>query len=167
MKVIFLDFDGVINNLDKNNLVNLEYVKILKQIIEQTGAKVVVSSDRRKEFMEKSNVDYEKTFFYNYFEKNLNSMGIEIYDYTPFLNVDKSMKRELEITTYLKEHPEIEEFVILDDLRVLASLEEHQVFIEYSNGLQEEHINPAIAILNGQLGFIHLIMTKVNLLQND
>ncbi len=29
----------------------------------------------------------------------------------------------------------------------------HQVFIEYSNGLLMEHITPAIAILNGNLGF--------------
>lgn len=149
----FLDFDGVINDLDKNCLVNEKYVSVLKRIIDETNAYVVVSSARKNEFMADSKIKHTESFCYNVFELSLKNLGIEIYDYTPFVDVDRMVRREAEIEAYLVNHPEISQFVILDDECVLMKFENHQVFIEYANGLQEEHIVPAIAILNGGLGF--------------
>ena len=67
---------------------------------------------------------------------------------TPYVNEDRS----LEIKRYLQEHS-IKQFVIIDDELVGSSLQEHQVFLDLYMGLQEEHIEPALRILNGQLGF--------------
>ena len=153
MKVIFLDFDGVVNDLDRNCLVNEVYVEALRKIICATNALVVVSSARKNEFMADETVEYRKSFYYHNFLLPLKRMSIEVYDYTPFVDVARKVRRETEIEAYLLAHPEIEQFVILDDEGVLTKFESHQVFIEYSNGLREEHILPAIAILNGNLGF--------------
>lgn len=84
MKVIFLDFDGVINDIwDTSNLVVIEYVLRLKNIVEITGAKIVVSSSRKNEFIGE-NVTHEKTYCYQNYELHLQSLGVEIFDYTPF-----------------------------------------------------------------------------------
>ena len=50
-------------------------------------------------------------------------------------------------------HPEIQEFVIIEDDYVMQRLYDHQVFIEYSNGFVSEYIDPTLRILNGKLGF--------------
>lgn len=156
MKVIFLDFDGVINDVrDTSNLVVTEYVFRLKKIVEITGAKIVVSSSRKNEFIGE-NVTHEESYCYQNYELPLQSLGVEIFDYTPLVDAPLLERKEFEIEAYLQEHPEIEEYVILDDDMVMKKFLEHQVFIEYSNGLLEEHINPAIAILNGKLGFYPL-----------
>lgn len=153
MKVIFLDFDGVINNMDSKQLVNETYVENLKKIMHATGAKVVVSLERKNEFMKNPNIDYTTTFYYTNFEIPLKNLGIEIFDYTPFVDVEKRMKKEAEIQAYLSMHPEIEEFAILDDAYVISKYQEHQVFVEYFYGLEIEHVEAAISILNGQLEF--------------
>ena len=72
----------------------------------------------------------------------------EIYELTPYVDAN----RTLEIKKYLKEH-EIEQYVILDDELIGEELQEHQVFLDLYQGLQEEHIIPTINILNGNLGF--------------
>lgn len=154
MKVIFLDFDGVVNDIrNTTNLVVEEYVLNLKKIVELTGAKIVVSSSRKNEFIGEKDIIHEETYCYQNYEFPLLLLGLEIYDYTPYVEGPATNRKELEIEVYLKEHLEIEEYVILDDDMVMKKFLAHQVFIEYSNGLLKEHITPAIAILNGKLGF--------------
>lgn len=140
MRVIFLDFDGVINDChDRSVIVKAEFVAELKKVIVQTGAKIVVTSAHRDDVR---------------FVTTLKHSGIQIYDYLPQLVVDKEEdKRELEIIYYLGQHSEIENFVIIEDDFVMKQLYDHQVFIEYSNGFTSEYVEPAIRILNGHLGF--------------
>ena len=80
--------------------------------------------------------------------KFLNELGIQIHDLTPFVDAN----RTLEIKIYIEEH-QIEQYVILDDELIEEELQEHQVFLDLYRGLQEEHIIPALNILNGNLGF--------------
>jgi hypothetical protein len=47
MKVIFLDFDGVINDYMTFNEINKCNVEVLKTIIDNTDAKVVVTSSHK------------------------------------------------------------------------------------------------------------------------
>ena len=42
MKVIFLDFNGVLDNSENYNIVDEENLAILKEVIDATGAKVVI-----------------------------------------------------------------------------------------------------------------------------
>lgn len=148
MKVIFLDFDGVINNWHCFDEVDYNNTKVLLTIIKSTNAKIVVTSSTKYSFQRKENLNYENTIFYKYIQL-LKEYGIETFEITPYLNEN----REQEILAYLKEHPEIDEFLILDDDYVIGSLKEHQIFLELYKGLTEEHIKPAINILNGILGF--------------
>lgn len=110
MKVIFLDIDGVLNsdeyfdkirNLDIQGIeqeVDIEKIKLLKKAINETGAKVVLSSSWRNT----RNGQQLKELLSNY----------EIcVDSTPFIQ----NKRGLEIKQWLSEHQCIEDFVILDD----------------------------------------------------
>ena len=149
MKVIFLDFDGVINNWENFEGVDFNNVKYLVEIIKSTDAKVVVSSSKKHTFQIDSNVNIMDTCYYRDYVSKLNDYGIEIFDVTPYVN----KSRELEIIKYLEMHPEIEEFLILDDDVVIKSLLEHQVFLDLYNGIALEHVEPSINILNGKLGF--------------
>lgn len=147
MKVIFLDFDGVINNWDHFELVDYKNVKYLLEIIKETDAKVVVSSSKKYLFQINDKIDYRNTYYYEYI-KLLEEYGVNIYDVTPYVEE----KRELEILSYLNNNSNIEEYLILDDDDVYESLMEHTVFLDWYNGILEEHVNPSIEILNGNLG---------------
>ena len=147
MKVIFLDFDGVINNWNNDFIVDYDNVKYLLEIIRDTDAKIVATSSNKYSF-QVNGIKYENSNYYKYVVL-LKDFGIEIFDVIPYINKN----REDEILAYLKEHPEIKEFLILDDDYVCESMKEHQVFLDLYNGICYEHIIPSINILNGKLGF--------------
>ena len=148
MKCIFLDFDGVINNWNHFTGVSEDNARVLKHIINITAAKVIVTSSNKYELQRNDTKEYYASNFYKEYVKPLNDFGVEIYDITRNINGN----RTLEIQKYIAEH-NISEYVILDDELVDPILEEHQVFLDLYKGLQEEHIVPAIEILNGNLGF--------------
>lgn len=148
MKVIFLDFDGVINNWEHFEGVDYNNVKYLLEIIKLTGAKVVSTSSKKYSFQREDGINYDESSFCEYVNI-LRSYSIEIIGITPYIKEC----REFEISEYLRLHPEIEQFLILDDDSVLESLKEHQVFLDLYKGICEEHVNPSVNILNGKLGF--------------
>lgn len=142
MNVIFLDIDGVLNpypNQRKNmeartgdtSVLKLDSkcMKVLKQIIEKTGAKIILSSTWRCEewyggFASKENV-----------QRQLQEYGMELWDSTPVLPV---YDRGKEILCYLQEHPEVENYLILDDDRSVGwyeDLKEHFVRLDPEVGL--------------------------------
>jgi len=147
MKVIFLDFDGVINNWNNDYIVDFENVKYLLEIVRSTDASIVATSSNKYSF-QVNGINLEDSVFYKYI-KLLKNYGIEISDITPFV----CKNRELEIITYLKEHPDITDFLILDDDYIMEELREHQVFLDWYNGICDCHVIPSIDILNGKLGF--------------
>lgn len=110
MKVIFLDVDGVLNSDEyidrakKSDLqgierdIDVEKIKLLKKAINETGAKVVLSSSWRYT----KNVKYLKELLARY--------GIFV-DSTPFIQNE----RGLEIRQWLSENRGVEDFIILDD----------------------------------------------------
>lgn len=110
MKVIFLDVDGVLNSDEHFNRVrnsnvkgierdiDVQKIQLLKKAIDETGAKVVLSSSWRHSIMG----EYLKELLASY----------NIYtDSTPFIKNE----RGLEIKQWLTEHLNVENFVILDD----------------------------------------------------
>lgn len=148
MKIIFLDFDGVINNWNHFDGVDYNNVKFLSEIIKLTGAKIVATTSNKNVFQKNPEKNYKDTLFFQYVQK-LKDYGVEIYDITPYIGGN----RELEIKEYLKNHQEIENFLILDDDVIIKDLENHQVFLDLYNGICEEHVIPSVNILNGALGF--------------
>ena len=117
MKVIFLDVDGVLNSvgwMEENKKYGLSRpvdpskVRLLKQIIDSTGAKVVLSSTWRN--VDGSNGEPEHEV-YGCLVRELGKCGIRIYSRTPLINND----RPKEIKAWLDSHPSVGEFVSLDD----------------------------------------------------
>ena len=110
MKVIFLDVDGVLNSdeyFEKTKGLNLqeiyqdidvEKIKLLKKAVDETGAKVVLTSSWRYT----KNAIKLKELLKEY----------EIFvDTTPFIE----NKRGLEIKKWLLDNQNVDDFVILDD----------------------------------------------------
>lgn len=126
MNIIFLDIDGVLNSLDyfierhpkvlelydntefkgyiqlriKRMLLDLDLkkIKILKEIIDATGAYVVVTSS------------WKKLDIFPYVKEQLISMGIPIIGVT----IDNSVNRGEGIKKYLADN-NVKKYIILDD----------------------------------------------------
>ena len=130
MKVIFLDKDGVLNSdeyFDKikglhnkriESDVDVEKVKLLKEVVDATGAKVVLTASAR----------YTKNG-----QKLIQLLRENqiLPDLTPFINNE----RGIEIKQWLSDHPDTEDFVILDD-EIFDSYDEdlRKKLIKISNG---------------------------------
>ena len=108
---VFLDIDGVLNTRTTVKRTPDGYigiddarVKILASAIEKCGGGDIVLSSDWKE-LDRDHDDYR------YLVSKLGQYGLEISDYS----TDRDWKRGQGIKEYLELHPEIEEFVILDD----------------------------------------------------
>lgn len=143
-----MDFDGVINNFEHFDGVDFQNVQWLLEIIEKTDAKIVASTSNKYSFQRDKNVRFENTIYFKYLTL-LEEMGVSIFDVTPYVYGDK----KLEIIEYLNRHPEISQFLILDDEFIDEELMGHQVLLDLYNGICLEHVNPSVNILNGILGF--------------
>lgn len=125
MKVIFLDKDGVLNSddfFDKTDKqenegteidVDIEKVKLLKEALDATGASVVVTASAR-------------------YTRSGQALMQLLRDYQIFADLTPLIgnERGLEIRKWLSEHPDTEDFVILDD----------EVFDSYDEGLMSKLI---------------------------
>ena len=126
MKAIFLDFDGVLNSEidffelrkfghpinEGNKVLNRGLLALLQEIIEQTDAKIVLSTTWR--------IQYTVDEIYEMFTARDFSLPRDVfYGVTPNhmrgFSDNPIYHRGAEIHEYLKEHPEIKKFVILDD----------------------------------------------------
>ena len=156
MKVIFLDIDGVLNHekhykwlIETDEPTPLQQVypysefnpescKILNRIIDETDAKIVLSSSWRLDGINRMNSLFKH-------------FGLpRIYDITPSLcGRFGSLCRGKEIDKWLSEHHEVTKYVILDDD---TDMEEYQLpfFIKtdpYKDGLNNDIANKVINIL--------------------
>ncbi len=119
MKVIFLDFDGVLNLIPQGHdyyggIFHPEFVDNLGRIIEETGAKLVISSSWRTMGLERLKMMWEHRLYPG-----------DIIGVTPDLRWrTKKDAMELneveyvrgdEIESWLNLHPEVTNYVILDD----------------------------------------------------
>jgi len=155
MKVIFLDFDGVINDYMTINETNEYNIESLKRILNETNAKIVVTSSHKYLYQIDNNM--QGFLNNNYHVRALKENGIDVFDWTPHIKKQgiKDDQREQEILEYLKNHPEITQYLILDDDYIIESLKEHEIFLDLQSGLREKYVVPAIKILNGELNFYH------------
>jgi hypothetical protein len=145
MKVIFLDFDGVITIPPKWHL-NPDKIKWIKKIVDETGAKIVVSSSWRCNTVEATKeiiLDRPKRCPQN---DMLQWLVDNLYDVT---YTYKSPRGE-EIKDWLEEHNDIENYVIIDDDGdMLDEQLYHFVQTNYEHGIGESEAIYAIKILNG------------------
>ena len=174
MKVIFLDIDGVLNSFQTFREIYYEYkktgirrvaideekVKLLKEIVDKTNAKLVLSSSWRiwvKKVNNKIVTDNKN------FQKMLEILAkydLYIYDMTP---KNKDRIRELEIKEWLNNtSDDIENFIVIDDdIGDLHSFADKELvktcfittdgkgnYLANKSGLTVEHVNEAITKLN-------------------
>ncbi|MDE2233374.1 MAG: hypothetical protein KGJ90_04670 [Patescibacteria group bacterium] len=106
MQVIFLDIDGVLNSsltlkTLRNNKTGMDkgLVAIFNDIVERTGAKVVLSSTWR---------------IFPYWRSAMKIGGVraQFLDKTAYI---PGQTRGYEVKRWLKKHPEVEKYAILDD----------------------------------------------------
>lgn len=123
MKVIFLDYDGVVNTPiwdengkcrfcfpDDGKVNNYQAVMWVNELCKKTGAKIVVSSTWR---YTSHDISYQDCLYNGGLNKD-----IEIIGCTEWFGNET---RTAEIKSYLEKHPEIDKYVILDDDNVLDS----------------------------------------------
>lgn len=155
MKILFLDIDGVLNSReydrrrDMNMQTNIDQSRLplVKEIIDKTGAKIVLISTWRNHWNRDESICDEDG---NYINRLFSKYGIAIYDKTPDLGL--LSKRKDEVKAWLSEHAdEVERFVILDDYRFgWDDLSDFYIHTNpnYGLGLEEEHVEKAIVLLN-------------------
>lgn len=118
MKIIFLDVDGVLNDNSGYHLDDFR-LKLLKRIIKQTDAKIVVSSTWRLSKL-------------SLLQKKLNKYDLKIYSQTDVLD-----KRENEIHSWLNKNSDlnISQWVSIDDMDMILD-DVH--FVQTYNGITEK-----------------------------
>jgi len=133
MKIIFLDIDGVLNNYSTPGEClcwESSLVKILKRVIRETGAEIVLSSTWRK--------------IERHCDIITDDMQINYIGRTPSLY----KKRGIEIQAWLDDNPGVEKFIILDDDSDMVHLIPHLLQTDGEFGLTNEIADEAIEILN-------------------
>ena len=160
-KVIFLDIDGVLNRHDERygtkekspmgfTGLGQKHVLELKRIVEETGAEIVMSSGWKMCYktddcdMATANPDGI------YVIKRLAENGIKLVARTTEtpLEGEYSTGRGYGIRKYLRQHPEVTNYVILDDYEwedFTDELLDHFVYLKYP--LTKRSANKAIKIL--------------------
>jgi hypothetical protein len=144
MKVIFLDIDGVLNSEEflKNNqgeAIDRMNVSILKDIINKTGALIVMSSAWRLWFDDNM---MPKEGYSQCLHDILREFDIKIFGKTPDYSTEEirtsrtfSHVKAKEIIAWLNENQGVEKYVVIDDL-----------------DLKNEEINAHLVRTNGQVG---------------
>ena len=172
MKVIFLDVDGVIRHdlykgTKEDHGIDPEKLKLLKEIIDKTEAKIVLSSTWRRGIDQTGKIHNKESYYI--LEKVLKNHDIEIFSEIPRpVNIGDNPKNSISlgelakietndndraryIAMWLRLYPEVESFVILDDFGGWGkyNLEEYVVKTsQYNGGLQKEHVEEAVNMLN-------------------
>lgn len=161
MKAIFLDIDGVLNcgysesRCGKYVGIDDDKVELLKQIVDKTGAIIVLSSSWR---LGHTRYGQSLEHHHEYMNEKLGKYGLKIYDVTPELSRHGDLRGK-EINTWLQEHTDlnIESWVVLDDEFFWDfdlpqyDILDHWVRTDYydpEGGLSQEHVDKAIEILN-------------------
>ena len=144
MKVIFLDFNGVLDTYEKMNEIDSENLKRLKKIVDLTGAKIVISSSIKNSYWYLGCMSTMLKMLVDTLTEN----GMEVIGFTPLCK-----SREEEIISYLESNDDISNYVILDDDYDMPLLQDHLVKLPSQSigitqtGLQDEHVEEAINIL--------------------
>lgn len=146
MKVLFLDVDGVLNRIGTDNrttervegsgVIGVEHEKceLVRHILKETGAKLVISSTWRK----------HKNLM-RHLSRALGKKAMKHFEgCTPCLDsrlesgLWRAATRGQEILSFVSRRPEIEHFVILDDESGMDDLLPHLIQTDYSVGLTPE-----------------------------
>ena len=165
-KVIFLDIDGVLNSnfwnedhqkeISDGKYIDTEKVKLLAKLVNRSDASIILHSGWR--FWFDSDLKPMRPEA-GYLESLLGDEGISVAGMTPDLTTEEIRKTKKfskvkadEILMWLKNHPDVHSWVVLDDLELHnAEIEQHQVKTDAEHGLLETDVEKALEILQVKL----------------
>jgi len=144
--VLFLDIDGVLHPMEGNQIFNETCCRFLQQIIQTTGASVVLSSTWRKIPRQKDLVN-----------KMLAALGLaQLIGQTPDLGGGAN-SRDAEICDWVDKHPSIKRWIAIDDMDLTGGptlaaqrLRGHFVRTDKNIGLTPQTKDLAIGMLTGR-----------------
>lgn len=161
-KIIFLDIDGVLNanlcnehnqcEISDGLMIDSDKVELLGEIITKTEARVVLHSGWKYWF--NKNIQPIKKESQQLVEL-LKTNNITISDITPDFSTQEirktkkfSLVKAKEILAWLQEHPDVEKWIVIDDLCLNDDeIEKHQVRTNQIAGLTQADVALAIAML--------------------
>lgn len=149
MKVLFLDFDGVLN-CDKyfaEGEIDMPFfdercMKNLTRIIKETGAKIVLSTTWR-EYWEKSESECKVQGLE--INRIFDSYGLKITDKTDDVCF---YDRGAEIALWMMEREDVTGFAVLDDMQIEGIPPRHVIKTDGKTGLTPDDAERAISVLN-------------------
>ena len=156
LRLIFLDVDGVLNHSGCKVLTPSGYyfveedkLALLREIVDATGAEIVLSSSWRKGYYEYAAghlTDDAKDYLL--LEETLADHGMPIIGYTP---MHDTAYRGTEIVAWLKEHTEldVEGILILDDDKDMKPLDSFLIRTSFFSGLTQKQAAQAVSLLLG------------------
>ena len=153
-----MNFEKTFNFKDKRDKrygtdrLEIDYKRVcmLKQLIDDTGAKVVLSSGWRGGWayrdIGETSISNSSVYLFNRLEKYFQQCGIEFYDKTKVLGVERGK----EIMSWLANCQEpIESFVAFDDIDYdMGAVGDNFICTSMKTGLLPCHIERARQILN-------------------
>lgn len=162
MKIIFLDIDGVLNSELTEEYFGIyvgiedSKVELLKQIIDATGAKIVLSSTWR---LGRSRFGRLLEGNREYLNEKLAKYGLEVFSQTEDLS-RHGEQRGKEINDWLEKHDDVDGWLVLDD-EFFWDFNTYGIMPHWINtyfygdrgGLNPEDVDEAIAILNGDFDY--------------
>lgn len=143
-KIIFLDFDGVLTNHESGQSFDPNCVELVRNLMLETDSDIVITSSHRQ----------TKTL--KQLKRKLAAHGIpgdRVVDVTPDLSETSeegiyiAASRGLEILQWLRKHPNIENYVILDDANI-SRHDENFVKTDMHYGFSIIELDKALQILN-------------------
>lgn len=152
MKILFLDFDGVITTYQSKWKIDMDKVKIINEICDNTDAKIVVTSSWRhgyrgivSVFRESLKQYFIKNQYLDHFKESFDKFISNIVGMT-----DSGSCRGNEIKFYMYDHSEVENYVILDDdSDMLDEQLFHFVQTDTYEGITERDAKLCVDILSG------------------
>ena len=161
-KVIFLDIDGVLNSnfwnadhqreISDGKYIDTEKVKLLSKLVKKAEAEIILHSGWRFWFgSDLKPLRSEAGYLADLLEKE----GMVVGGMTPDLTTEEIRKTKKfskvkadEILMWLKNHPETERWVVIDDLELHNDeIAKMQVKTDPEQGLTEEDVAKALGIL--------------------
>lgn len=149
MKVIFLDFDGVLNFAEyfQSKEIDMPFLddgcmNNLERIVNETGAEIVLTTTWR-EYWDRKKCEIQGEEINRIFSK----YGMSIYDKTPDVCF---FDRGAEISLWLLENEDDVSFVVIDDMDIEGIPSRYVVKTDERQGLTLADAQKAIEILNKQ-----------------
>ncbi len=161
-KVIFLDIDGVLNSnfwnadhqreISDGKYIDVGKVKLLSKLVERAGASIILHSGWRFWFGDDLKPLRPEA---GYLASLLGNEGMEVAGMTPDLTTEEirrtkkfSKVKADEILMWLKNHPETERWVVIDDLELHNDeIAKYQVMTDSECGLTDADVEKALEIL--------------------